>query len=130
MFGLFTVGLKIWQRRSAFSLVRLNSWAAYAVLLALALGNWEIWIARYNLQPRFTEVFDPKFLLEMPPRVLPELRTHAARFTESAHVGVLHRRVAQFVEAYPQRGWPSWNYADAYAYMALTRADKPIRQSR
>jgi hypothetical protein len=72
LFGLGTVLLKIWQRRSAFNLVRLNSWAAYALLLGLAAGNWEIWIARYNLQTRF-ESLDIGFLLAMPPRVLPVL---------------------------------------------------------
>ena len=41
-FGLVTVLLKIWQRRSAYSLIRLNSLAVYAVLLLLAAGNWEV----------------------------------------------------------------------------------------
>jgi hypothetical protein len=77
LFGLGTVLLKIWQRRSAFNLVRLNSWAAYAVLLGLAAGNWEVWIAEYNLQPRF-ESLDMGFLLAMPPRVLPVLAAREA----------------------------------------------------
>jgi len=77
LFGLGTVLLKIWQRRSAFNLVRLNSWAAYAVLMALAAGNWEIWIAEYNLQPGFSRV-DIGFLLDMPARVLPVLAEREA----------------------------------------------------
>ena len=72
VFGLVTVLLKIWQRRSAYSLVRLNALACYAVLLLLAAGNWEVWIARYNLQPRFRSI-DIGFLLDMPDRVLPTL---------------------------------------------------------
>ena len=71
------MGLKIWQRRSAFSLFRLNAWAAYAVLLLLAAGNWEVWMARYNLQPRF-RALDIGFLLRMPPRVLPVLLARPA----------------------------------------------------
>ena len=71
-FGLGTVLLKIWQRRSAYSLVRLNSLAAYAALLLLAAGNWEGWIANYNLQARFRSI-DIGFLLDMPGRVLPTL---------------------------------------------------------
>ena len=74
-FGLATVLLKIWQRRSAYSLVRLNSLAAYAVLLLLAAGNWEIWMADYNLQPRFRSI-DIGFLLTMPGRVLPTVLAH------------------------------------------------------
>ncbi|MBD2767352.1 DUF4173 domain-containing protein [Hymenobacter sp. BT664] len=75
IFGLGTVLLKIWQRRSAYSLVRLNSLAVYGVLLLLAAGNWEVWIARYNLQPRFRSI-DIGFLLDMPGRVLPVLLAH------------------------------------------------------
>ena len=76
-FGLGTVLLKIWQRRSAFSLVRLNALAAYAVLLLLAAGNWEVWIAQYNLQTRFRSI-DIGFLLDMPDRVLPTLQARRA----------------------------------------------------
>jgi len=85
-FGLSTVLLKIWQRRSAYGLVRLNALAAYAVLLALAAGNWEPWIATYNLQSRFRTI-DIGFLLDMPDRVLPTLLArrnvlnHAAQLT-------------------------------------------------
>jgi Domain of unknown function (DUF4173) len=115
-FGLLTVALKIWQRRSAFSLVRLNSWAAYGVLLVLALGNWELWIARYNLQPRFIPSLDRTFLLEMPPRVLPELLAHAELFDTATFT----QKKEAFINQYPHRGWPSWNWADEHAYHVLT----------
>ena len=85
VFGLATVLLKIWQRRSAYGLVRLNVLAAYAVLLLLAAGNWEVWMAEYNLQPRFRTV-DVGFLLGMPGRVLPTL---LARRTLLGHGPVL-----------------------------------------
>ena len=91
-FGLGTVLLKIWQRRSAYSLVRLNSLALYAVLLALAAGNWEVWMTQYNLQPRFRSV-DIGFLLDMPARALPTLLArravldHAAQLTASDEYG-------------------------------------------
>ena len=84
-FGLVTVLLKIWQRRSAYSLVRLNSLAAYAVLLLLAAGNWEVWMARYNLQPRFRSI-DIGFLLEMPGRALPTLLAHRAVLNQVSHL--------------------------------------------
>lgn len=133
LFGLGTVLLKIWQRRSAFSLVRLNSWAAYAVLLLLAAGNWEIWIAEYNLQPRFTRL-NIGFLLKMPPRVLPVLAAREALIDkakelvdedasgffytttrEDAH-RQLRARLAEFRREYPSRHWQSRTGATESAY--------------
>ena len=84
-FGLATVLLKIWQRRSAYSLVRLNSLAVYAVLLLLAAGNWEVWMAEYNLQPRFRSV-DIGFLLAMPGRTLPTLVAYRRALDAAAHL--------------------------------------------
>ncbi|MEJ7660344.1 MAG: DUF4153 domain-containing protein [Hymenobacter sp.] len=73
LFGLGTMLLKIWQRRSIYALVRLNALAAYAVLLVLAAGNWEVWMARYNLErPGFASI-DAGFLLDLPGRALPTL---------------------------------------------------------
>ncbi len=97
LFGLGTVLLKIWQRRSAFGLVRLNAWAAYAVLLALAVGNWEVWIARYNLQPRFAHI-DVGFLLDMPGRVLPTLLERRAVLGQRAMLTTDNTTVYQVVD--------------------------------
>ena len=137
LFGLGTILLKIWQRRSAYSLVRLNALAAYAVLLLLASGNWENWIARYNLQSRF-DTLDLGFLLNMPGRMLPALVENRAvlaqiptlrRETPSGTVDsisaeqaqqLLNQRVANWLHDYPaEHTWKSWTYADAQAYETL-----------
>jgi hypothetical protein len=136
LFGLGTVLLKIWQRRSAFGLVRLNSWAAYAVLLLLAAGNWEIWIAEYNLQPRFARL-NIGFLLEMPSRVLPVLAEREALIDEAKELVAeddngyfytttreaahrqLHARLAGFRREYSQRHWQSRTGAAGQAYQKI-----------
>ena len=143
LFGLGTVLLKIWQRRSAFSLIRLNSWAAYAVVLALAAGNWEIWVAEYNLQTRFPRL-DIGFLLSMPPRVLPVLAAHEAMLTQVPQLVAeneygeyvrlepaearrrLRQRLATFRAAYPRRDWQSRTGANERAYQAVS-ASSPSR---
>ncbi|WP_026351488.1 DUF4153 domain-containing protein [Hymenobacter aerophilus] len=137
-FGLITVLLKIWQRRSAFALVRLNSLAAYGLLLLLALGNWEIWIARYNLNARF-QTLDLGFLLEMPARVLPELAARqqvldgmrriiisppgSYRETTAppaAARALIQQRLQAWQRTYSrQRTWQSWTGAESVAYKAL-----------
>ncbi|GGE95572.1 DUF4153 domain-containing protein [Hymenobacter cavernae] len=141
LFGLGTILLKIWQRRSAYSLVRLNALAAYGVLLLLAGGNWENWITRYNLQSRF-DTLDLGFLLNMPGRMLPELMEKQAVLTQIPHLlqdtpsgtvdfisaqnaqRLLDQRVATWLHEYEtERSWKSWTYADAQAYETLHRRD-------
>ena len=140
LFGLLTVLLKIWQRRSAYSLVRLNSLAAYALLVGLALGNWEIWIARYNLQPHFRTV-DLGFLLDMPERVLPEVvarqqvldgatriilsppgaYTEVTGTPEQARAAI-QARLDSWRHRYPRyHSWHDWTYAESRAYEQLKK---------
>ena len=136
-FGLVTVLLKIWQRRSVYSLIRLNSLAVYAVLLLLAAGNWEVWIVSYNLQARFRSV-DVGFLLDMPGRVLPTLVARRALLnsapvltaeTESGSIEVIsapeaQRRLDAAVAAWKSRyhahpNWQGRTYADWRTAQAL-----------
>ncbi|KUG06692.1 DUF4153 domain-containing protein [Solirubrum puertoriconensis] len=141
LFGLVTILLKIWQRRSAFALVRLNSVAVYLVLLSLALGNWEIWIARYNLTSGFRQI-DYGFLLNMPGRVLLELVRHRAALASTLSITtektyssygtqtikadaaqrMLDTRIANW-RAYYQAtaSWQDWTYADWQAYRQLSQ---------
>lgn len=144
MFGLLTVLLKIWQRRSAFALVRLNSVAVYLVLLLLASGNWESWIVRYNLTVGFQQV-DFGFLLDMPGRVLPELVKHRAILNTTRHISretedeytlteeisaataqrMLDARVQQWQQHYDQQiSWQDWTYTGWLAHQQLPTAAK------
>ena len=137
-FGLATVLLKIWQRRSAYSLIRLNSLAVYAVLLLLAAGNWEVWIAEYNLQGNFQSI-DAGFLLTMPGRALPTLLAHRQTFDTTPHLTTedeygnattmtaaaaqqrLNVAVANWRAHHEaQTGWQGFTYADWQAYQQLS----------
>ena len=136
-FGLATVLLKIWQQRSAYSLVRLNSLAVYAVLLLLAAGNWEVWMTAYNLQPRFRSV-DIGFLLDLPDRTLPTLLArrailnHTTQLTVNAEYGSsavidapeaqrrLDRAVAAARTRYAEYSdWQGFTWADYQAAQQL-----------
>ncbi|MCB2378074.1 DUF4173 domain-containing protein [Hymenobacter sp. BT635] len=133
-FGLATILLKIWQRRSAYALVRLNALAAYGLLLVLAAGNWESWMTRYNLQPRFRRV-DYGFLLAMPDRVLPELAARAGSMPGRQLISEVngrwidiswpdaHARLQERLRAFRQleqrRHWQSRTYLDSRAYHAI-----------
>jgi hypothetical protein len=106
------------------------------VMVLLACGNWEIWIARYNLQPRFQQV-DYGFLLDMPDRVLPELAARENILAErdltygevlldgagkawvpmepTAARRQLHARIRGFQAQQARRHWPSFTWADYQA---------------
>jgi len=137
LFGLVTVLLKIWQRRSTFSLVRLNALAAYVLLVGMACGNWEIWIARYNLRPT-PHPLDYNYLLEMPDRVLPVLVANQAvlpllELRQETPYGTwtsydlpaakqrLQQRLQEFEALQAARHWPSYTYADWEAYNELVK---------
>jgi hypothetical protein len=120
LFGLGTVLLKIWQRRSAYGLVRLNALAVYAVLLMLAAGNWEVWMARYNLQSRFRTI-DIGFLLDMPGRVLPtllarrELLNHTPQLTGTNEYGTYTTLKAEDAQRRLDLALANW-HAERAAY--------------
>lgn len=144
LFGLVTVLLKIWQRRSAFALVRLNSVAAYLVLLTLAGGNWEPWIIRYNLTAGLQQI-DYGFLRDMPGRALPELLQHRQALNHIKHLAIdegsfysmyeevppataqrmLDARVQQWQQQYQQENsWQDWTYLNWRAHQQLPAAPK------
>ncbi|WP_046244590.1 DUF4153 domain-containing protein [Hymenobacter terrenus] len=147
-FGLVTVLLKIWQRRSAYSLIRLNSLATYVVMLLLAAGNWEVWIAEYNLQPRFRNI-DIGFLLQMPGRTLPTLLARRAVLDQAPHLTAedesgttvpisaadaqvqLNIAAATWTAYYAAHtDWQSRTWADWRAYGRLSANAEPRRRSK
>ena len=65
LIGLFTMYLKINEKRTFFFVMCRMSWAFYAVLLANSSINWDTFITRYNIQtPVKTGVIDVHFLLD------------------------------------------------------------------
>ncbi len=94
------------------------------VSILLAAGNWEVWMTRYNLQPRFRSI-DIGFLLDMPPRALPEILARQRVFSqattlvadngygqfetislESAQARLANKERA-FRAGFPRRNWQS-----------------------
>ena len=106
----------------------------------LAAGNWKVWIARYNLQARRFSTIDARFLLDMPPRVLPELLAwqrvlaQAPRLVAAGEYGGyqqislppaqarLRTRLTEFQAHYQQHpDWQSRTVSEWLAYRTIAK---------
>ncbi len=78
-FGLFTLALKIQQRRSLYYLLRTNAFAVYTALVLLTGFDWDRTITNYNLTHRPDGNIDAAYLMQMSDETLPLLWQHRER---------------------------------------------------
>lgn len=129
LFGLVTVFIKIQQRKTAYYLVRVNSWFVIIILVISSGIHWDETIAKYNLAQKDTITLDTKFLLTLSDKVLPLLEQNIAVLdrndkSEMSKEGeylyrstltprqVLENRKHEFYTAQKEYSWLSWNVAD------------------
>ncbi len=135
--GLFTLYLKVRQRRTLFHLLRVNAWAAFVMLVGLGTVDWDSLIVRYNLAHWNQGEIDVDNYLAMSDKVLPILFAHSGRVYEQmrkhqenevrwvtqldpqAFAEQLEQRRVRFLRRYLEQGWPSWTWADARTNNAL-----------
>jgi hypothetical protein len=145
--GLFTLYRKIDDRKTSFYLWKVNTWAAYGLMVFAAFFNWSIFIAKYNLRHPNPSGIDSDFYLEMQPAVLPllyenlpaverQIQGHFSdkqRWTEIDSIGrfkeILDMKAALFVSRYERYEWPSWNLADQKTYEKLKKVKKMPAES-
>jgi len=146
--GLWLVMRKVTLSRSSFYLTRWNLLAAYVIVVAASLFDWDTLIARYNIEHRKTIFVELSYLLQLDEKVLPylslsdedlsALHEHnetvlgSDRYWSYSYMSpddykvALRSDVQDFWNAYPDRSWREWNWADARAYDLL--AEKVIDQ--
>lgn len=125
-FGLVTLFLKIRQRKTFYHVVRVNAWATYAVMLFLAMVNWDGFMTSYNFKHHGRTNLDVEFALDMSDKVLPFLDQNRSYlkgemldgyFIEDPEAAEkrLDSRIRRFKFKMQNRSWLSWNLADARA---------------
>ncbi|MCB9167751.1 MAG: DUF4173 domain-containing protein [Flavobacteriales bacterium] len=137
--GLIALFRKIQMRRSMFHVLRVNAWAAYVMLLFLALFDWDSLIVRYNLQHWNQGQIDVDNYLEMSDKVIPLLyadlpkvdaqmakhRMNPVRWVEhldpQGFLRDLERKRRRFIERHTEQGWPSWSWAEARTFAQLQK---------
>ncbi len=128
--GLFTLFVKIRERKSFFYLARVTAWAAFAVITALTSIDLDRAIVRYNLTHRNPAEVDIDNYLALGDQVLPllyadmdlveqQMAHHTAnrvRWVEhlepAGFKAELDRKRMLFLQRYERQYWQEWNLAD------------------
>ena len=124
LFGLYTLFLKIRDKKTFYYLLHRNAWALYFVLVLTTVVNWDVFITRFNLNADTTNGIDAAFLLsEVSNKNLFLLEENIDRlvkestspgFQQKKHiVAILDTKRRDFELEQEQLSWLSWNYSDA-----------------
>lgn len=140
--GLLTLILKIKKLKSFFYLLRINSWAAYFILITLSFFNWDMIIARTNINCWNGSGVDIDFYLKLSPQTYPyiaknlyiiekQMEQHKAtrvywvkNLDIDAFKHQLVQKKEQFIKDYSSHSLASWNYADYKAYNEIISFEK------
>ena len=145
LIGLVTLFMKIRDRKSVFHVLRVNAWAAFGMMIALTLVDWDSTIVRHNLGHGNPAEIDIDNYLAMSDKVLPILYANidvvSRQMERHSHNRVkwvdnldpdafqraMDRKRDRFLERYEQQHWQSWSWADERTYRALM-ATGPMAQ--
>lgn len=140
--GLVTMVMKISQKRTAYSIFKINSWAVFGMLLAMSSFNWDKNIADYNLANPQPDVIDIAYLLELSDDVLPALYEKKELMNKDFYIPRSRRirtvfasdyfydRVQKFKKEQEGYSWLSWNYPDEQIYKYFTGHEVNGRQKK
>ncbi len=137
LFGLAALAWKVYQRKSAFWLIRINSWAVVGTFVLASLVDHSAWIAGTNLHHHKANEIDIDYYLQLSPTTYPMLFEHLDNIEAqmAAHKKneviwvhllqiadfekVLANKARNFIREYEVHGWPSHTWADVEAYRKL-----------
>lgn len=140
--GLVTLFIKVKERRSIYYLVRVNTWAAFAVLIGLNTVDWDSFIVRVNLRHDNPGEIDIDNYLAMSDKVLPLLyanldlvqqqmerhKRNRVRWVESLDPEefrtALDRKRDRFLDRHSAQHWQEWTLADARTLAGLQWQDQ------
>lgn len=137
LYGLYSVYIKVRQRKTSFYLFKTNSLAFLIVLTISSLINWDGMIARYNFNHYNSSFVHLDFLSELSDKTLPLLdktkeelndihKEQAQQFSfeqeymsPEAYYQKIADRKKDFIKTWEQKNILEWNYAEYTAYKRL-----------
>lgn len=129
--GLITMLLKIRDKRTTFNIIKINSWAAFAVMLIISSFNWDTSIAEFNLSNPDKSAIDIQYLFSLGDNVLPVLYRNKEALNKTIYNNryfmsddlsakdEFAKRVKRFINDCDDHTWLSWNLADHNTYKYL-----------
>lgn len=135
--GLITVFIKLEKKKTIKYLLVRNSVYAYIIFMVMCLFNWDLIIAKFNVQRSAKAFYHTDFMVTLNESALPVLLMDEQKLKQVADAQsklftyhenymsfedynlILRNRKEQFVNNYAAKHWLSWNYADWNAYRKL-----------
>ena len=130
--GLVTMVLKIRDKRTTYNIIKINSWAAFAVMLIMSTFNWDTPIAEFNISNPDKKAVDLQYLFSLGDGVLPIIFKNKEVLNNECYDNRYFmpdvisgneefiRKVKRFNFEYENRSWLSWNLADYNTYKILS----------
>lgn len=144
---LAIVFLKIHGIKTKHYLLHWTALSGYVLLLSMTLFNWDVKISRYNMAHADRSFLHYDYLANMSSKALPILDLSREElnnlddlqdskfYDNNVHYisseqfyNVIQKRKERFLEQYPLREWPSWNWADYNAYSKLNSTPEKDKQ--
>jgi len=137
LIGLISVILKVKNKKTIFYLLRINTLAAFILLVISSGFNWDNIIARYNFNNASTSFVHLDYLASLPDRSLPYLDKSAeelknidaiqndkysfrsSMMSAEDYVNTIEFRKKQFKARWENQSFLSWNLPDYLAYRKL-----------
>lgn len=130
IFGLMTLIVKVNQKKSAYFLLRVNTWFIFLALVSLSFFNWSKVIVSNNLAHHNPAEIDIDHYLELDSTVAPiilsnldtiEMQMAAHKSNEQVWVNILDidlfreklmKKTKVYMDRQKDRSWASWNLPD------------------
>ena len=123
LYGLYTMYIKVRDKKTVYYLLKTNSWALYVIMLLITTINWDIFITTYNINAKTKSNIDIPFLintvsdkniwvLEENRAILKEKKSYPA-YSDTQIDLLIDDKIEDFKTIQKSFGWQSWNLPDA-----------------
>lgn len=142
-FGLAMLFVKILRKKTFFFMFTRTAMAAYAMMIGLAVINWDGVIARHNIRHVQDKEIETGFLLSLSPKVLPLLieqrdvfntehtyHYHYPQMGFLVETDYLDKSCQKFVADYESKSWRSWTAPDRRAYPAVKKYVESLKSTQ